>query len=75
MRTLGRVVRVQVQPESLKIGVAPGRRYDPTGPAVSDAVRFLHNGMRGYYATYRGASRRIRLGARVMVPGSEKDAI
>ena len=36
--------------------------------AVTEAVRFLHDGIRGYYATYRGAPIRIGSGAWVLIP-------
>jgi hypothetical protein len=40
-------------------------RPDPT---VTEALRFLDDGMRGYYASYRGPEVRIRVGDRVFVP-------
>lgn len=43
-------------------------RYSPDAPsdhAVTDALIFLRDGTRGFYATYRGAPVTIALGARV----------
>lgn len=34
---------------------------------VTEAVRFLNDGMRGYYASYRGPAARIALGDRLFV--------
>ena len=45
-------------------------RYPPdmrTDRAVTSALTFLGDGMRGYYATYRGEPARIQLGDRVYV--------
>lgn len=36
--------------------------------AVTEAVQFLHHGMRGFYATYRGPAARIELNAQVLIP-------
>jgi hypothetical protein len=41
-----------------------GARPDET---VTDAVRFLTDGMRGYYASYRGPAARIAIGDRVFL--------
>lgn len=40
----------------------------PPGRAVTDALVFLNDGMRGYYATPREAAATLRLGDRVFVP-------
>ena len=40
----------------------------PADPAVTDALNFLREGVRGFYATHRGAPATIAVGARAFLP-------
>ena len=43
-------------------------RDAPSDLAVSDALNFLREGMRGFYATYRGATTAITVGGSIFLP-------
>jgi hypothetical protein len=48
------------------------RPADPSSPAVTDGLRWLREGMRGFYANYAGADTAgvvLRIGDRVCLPG------
>jgi hypothetical protein len=47
MRFLGEIVRLQTQVESLKVGVAPHRRYDPAGIRTVPVLRLDETGVEG----------------------------
>lgn len=47
MRLLGEIVRLQAQIESLKVGEAPRRRYDPAGIRVVPRLRLDATGVEG----------------------------
>ncbi|MCC6792474.1 MAG: hypothetical protein IT336_12360 [Thermomicrobiales bacterium] len=47
MRLLGEIVRLQAQAESLKVGEAPRRRYDPAGIRVVPRLRLSAEGVAG----------------------------
>lgn len=47
------------------LGMAPD---DPADLRITEALRFLDNGLRGFYVAYRGAPTEIALGDRVFVP-------
>ena len=58
MRELGRVVRLQVQTGSLKLGERPNRVYDPGAAAGRHRAAALAAGRRGRDAARRGRPRR-----------------
>ncbi len=48
MRVIGKIVRLQVQPQSLKVGVAPLRRYDPAPLCPVEALTLTQDGVQGW---------------------------
>jgi hypothetical protein len=50
MRLLGRIVRLQTQIESLKVGIAPHRRYDPAGIFEVTGLALSVEGVQGWTA-------------------------
>lgn len=48
MRVIGEIVRLQVQREPLKVGVAPRRRYDPTPIQPVAALTLQPDGVEGW---------------------------
>jgi hypothetical protein len=48
MRFLGTIVRLQVQVDSLKVGQAPRRRYDPAGIRAVPVLELNDGGVRGW---------------------------
>lgn len=48
MQLIGSIVRLQVQDVSLKVGVAPRRRYDPHGIRVVPSLELNGGGVRGW---------------------------
>lgn len=48
MRLLGEIVKLQAQIESLKVGVAPRRRYDPAGIREVPRLSLSEDGVHGW---------------------------